>query len=225
MSCLPLNSPESSDSTTENARALEYYKYITENVIARTRGARFTAARLLVLKERTSLMIQAALAVLLIWVSVILLAYPNLDEAATRKIGIISTIASVTILAITLFEYGLGRGLLAAKLHDSSLRATAIMRKLERELAKPQPSLAALEETAKEYEEENILTNVNHSAIDFALHKYSRASSQCAIVDILYRVRSFVAQCLIVILAVSPGLITLAVIVYQAKDLPLLGPR
>jgi hypothetical protein len=131
--------------------------------------------------------------------------------------------ASVAILAITLFEYALGRGLLAAKLHDSALRATALMRKLERELASPQPSLDVLAKTADEYEQENILTNVNHSAFDFTLHKWSRAKSRCGIVNFFYSVRSFFAQLFVVALAVSPGLLTLVVIIYQARDLPFLS--
>ncbi|WP_203226157.1 SLATT domain-containing protein [Rhizobium gallicum] len=204
-------------------KTLEYYQYLTDHVIAGTRGARFTAARLLILKERASLLIQSVLAVLLIWVSVILLAYPGIDETLTRKLGIVSTMSSVAILAITLFEYALGRGLLAAKLHDSSLRATALMRKLERELANPQPSLAVLEQAAEEFEQENILTNVNHSAVDFTLHKYSRAKSESGIANFFYSARSFVAQAIVIALSVSPGLLTLIVIIYQARHLPFLG--
>lgn len=209
--------PESSPKT------LEYYKYLTEQVMSGTRGARFTAARLLMLKERASLLIQSILAILLIWVSVLLLTYPNIDKVLSAKLGIVSTMSSVAILAITLFEYALGRGLLAAKLHDSALRATALMRKLERELAGPSPSLEVLENTANEYEQENILTNVNHSTFDFTIHKWSRAKSKCWVVDLSYRIRSFVAQLLVVGLAVSPGLATLVVILFQARDLPFLG--
>ncbi|WP_139015103.1 SLATT domain-containing protein [Pseudorhizobium pelagicum] len=203
-------------------KTIGYYQYLSERVMAGTRGARFTAARLLIFKERASLVIQSVLAVLLIWVSVILLAYPNIDDAVTRKLGIVSTMASVAILGITLFEYALGRGLLAAKLHDSALRTTVFMRKLERELAKPNPSSAVLEQAAEEYEQENVLTNVNHSAMDFTLHEYSRARSNCWVIEAFFRTRSFFAQASVVALAVSPGLLTLAVIMYQAWDLPFL---
>lgn len=143
------------------------------------------------------------LAILLIWVSVLLLTYPDVSKELSTKLGIVSTMSSVAILAITLFEYALGRGLLASKLHDSSLRATALMRKLERELASPQPSLEALALTAEEYEQENILTNVNHSTFDFTLHKWSRAKSKCGIINLFYRIRSIVAQLVVVGLAVS----------------------
>lgn len=223
MNLAPATTPQTAPNPSPET--VEYYKYLTENVIAGTRGARFTAARLLVLKERASLFIQSVLAVLLIWVSVIFLAYPGIDETLTRKLGVVSTMSSVAILAITLFEYALGRGLLAAKLHDSSLRATAIMRKLERELASPQPSLEVLETTAEEYEQENILTNVNHSAIDFILNKWSRARSNCELANFFYSIRSFTAQAVVVVIAVSPGLITLAAIIYQARDLPFPGIR
>ncbi|MBB4231023.1 SLATT domain-containing protein [Rhizobium mongolense] len=223
MTTTPTSMPTTSPNTPP--KTLEYYQYLTDRVIAGTRGARFTAARLLVLKERASLFIQSVLAVVLIWVSVIFLAYPNIDETITRKLGIVSTMSSVAILAITLFEYALGRGLLAAKLHDSALRATALMRKLERELASPQPSLDILANAAEEYEQENILTNVNHSAVDFTLNTWSRAKSKCRIVNFFYSVRSFVAQATVIALAVSPGLTTLAVIIYQAWDLPYLGMK
>ncbi|MBY3296221.1 SLATT domain-containing protein [Rhizobium laguerreae] len=180
-----------------------------------TRGARFTAARLLVLKERVSLVIQCVLAVLLIGVSIYLLAYPDVDADDARRLGLISTMASVSILAIVLFEYALGRGLLASKLHDSALRATSLMRALERELAAPEPSLTVLAQTAEAYEQENIMTNVNHSAMDFTLHRYSRAKSNWGIVNFFYRARSIVAQAIVVALAVWPGLLTLGVIAYQ----------
>jgi hypothetical protein len=191
--------------------------------MAGTRGARFTAARLLILKERASLVIQSILAVLLIGVSMYLLAYPGIDEENARSLGLISTMSSVAILAITLFEYALGRGLLASKLHDSALRATALMRELERELAAPEPSLKVLALAAEEYEQENILTNVNHSTVDFTLHRYSRAKSDCGLVNLFYRARSFVVQTIVVALAVWPGLLTLIVIVYQARALTFPG--
>ncbi|HEV7246170.1 MAG TPA: SLATT domain-containing protein [Shinella sp.] len=197
------------------AKTLDYYRYLAENVMAGTRGARFTAARLLVLKERVSLVIQCVLTVLLIGVSVYLLAYPGVDETDARRLGLISTMSSVSILAIVLFEYALGRGLLASKLHDSALRATALMRTVERELAASEPSLTVLAQTAEAYEQENILTNVNHSAVDFTLHRYSRAKSKCAPVNFFYQIRSIVAQALVVALAVWPGLLTLGVVGYQ----------
>jgi len=204
-----VNAPEPSE------KSLEYYKYLAENVMSGTRAARFTAARLLVLKERVSLVIQCVLAVLLIGVSVYLLAYPDVDESDARRLGLISTMSSVSILAIVLFEYALGRGLLASKLHDSALRATALMRTVERELAAPEPSLTVLAQTAEAYEQENILTNVNHSAVDFTLSRYSRAKSKHSAINFLYQARSIVAQGLVVALAVWPGLLTLGGIGYQ----------
>ncbi|MGV1904883.1 SLATT domain-containing protein [Agrobacterium cavarae] len=204
---------------------LGYYDYLAKHVIMGTRGARFTAARLLLLKERASLLIQTVLAVLLVWVSVIVLANPDFDAKVTQQLAIVSIIASVAILAITLFEYALGRGLLAAKLHDSSLRATAIMRKIERELVNPQPSLAVLQAAAEEYEQENILTNVNHSSVDFAIYKFSRSKSDREFVNLLYRVRSIAAQGMVVALAVWPGLLTLLVIVTQSWGLPFFNVR
>jgi hypothetical protein len=219
----PNTSDASTNPTAPTAKTLEYYRYLAENVMAGTRGARFTAARLLILKERASLVIQSVLAVLLIGVSVYLLAYPGIDEDNARRLGLISTMSSVAILAITLFEYAIGRGLLASKLHDSALRATALMRELERELAGPEPSLKVLARAAEEYEQENILTNVNHSAVDFTLHRYSRAKSDCGLVNLFYRARSFIAQAIVVVLAVWPGLLTLVVIVYQARALTFPG--
>jgi hypothetical protein len=205
----PLNAPEPAEKT------LDYYKYLAENVMAGTRGARFTAARLLILKERLSLVIQCVLAVLLIGVSVYLLAYPDVNENDERRLGLISTMCSVAILAIVLFEYALGRGLLASKLHDSALRTTALLRAVERELAAPEPSLTVLAQTAYAYEQDNILTNVNHTAVDFTLYRYSRAKSPFGPVSFFYQARSIIAQALVVTLAVWPGLLTLGIIGYQ----------
>jgi len=204
-----MNAPEQAQKT------LDYYKYLAENVMVGTRGARFTAARLLILKERLSLVIQCVLAVLLIGVSVYLLAYPDVNENNARRLALISTMSSVAILAIVLFEYALGRGLLASKLHDSALRTTVLLRTIERELAAPEPSLTVLARTATDYEQENILTNVNHTSVDFTLHRYSRAKSPSGFVNFFYQVRSIVAQVLVVTLAVWPGLLTLGVIGYQ----------
>ena len=68
---------------------------------------------------------------------------------------------------------------------------------------------------AEAYEQENILTNVNHSAMDFKIHKYSRAKSKCGAVNIFYRARSFLTQAWVVAMAVWPGMLTLIVIAYQ----------
>lgn len=204
---------------------LGYYRYLAESVMQSTRGARFTAARLLILKERVSLAIQCVLTVLLIAVSVYLLAYPNVDQSDARALGLISTVSSVSILAIVLFEYALARGLLAAKLHDSALRVTALMRSLERELVAPAPSLEVMSQAAEAYEQENILTNVNHSAVDVKLNAYSRAKSKYRIVNILYLTRSVLAQALVVALAVWPGLLILGVIGYQVFAFVYLGNK
>lgn len=75
--------------------------------------------------------------------------------------------------------------------------------------------MTVLAQTAEAYEQENILTNVNHSAVDFTLHRYSRAKSRCGFVNFFYQARNIVAQTLVVALAVWPGLLTLGEIGYQ----------
>ena len=158
-----------SEADTENAvpnpekvPGAAYYRHLSTSVMFNTRGARFAASQLLVMKERANLFILSTLTIVLIGISVFLLGIPEAaDVQNTRQVGILSAVASVAILAITLFDYAIGRGLLAAKLHENSLQITRIMRQVERELERPAPSLENLEKYASEYEELNIATGVN----------------------------------------------------------------
>ncbi len=197
-----------------------YYRHLSTSVMFNTRGARFAASQLLVMKERASLFILSTLTIVLIGISVFLLGIPEAaDVQTTRQVGILSAVASVAILAITLFDYAMGRGLLAAKLHENSLQITRIMRLVERELERPVPSLENLEKYASEYEELNIATGVNHSSIDFMLFKMSRRSSECWAENFVWRVYSFVAHTFVITFAVLPGLVTLIGVLIYARGL------
>lgn len=214
------NKPENIIDSKEVAdpnKGVEYYKYIASVVLPGTRGSRFKAAQLLVLKERASLFILSVLTIFLIGMSVTLLAAPNaVSGETTTSIGVLSTVASVAVLALTLFDYAFGRGLLAAKLHDSSLRVTELMRCMERELARDNPSIETLERLAEQYEKENISTNVNHTPLDFSIYKISRLKSDYILLNFLYRAYGILAQFVVVAFSVAPGLVTLICVVAYA---------
>lgn len=208
------------EEVVDSNKGVEYYKYLASVVLPGTRGARFKAAQLLVLKERASLFILSVLTIFLIGMAVALLAGPStVSEDTTKSIGVLSTVASVAVLALTLFDYAFGRGLLASKLHDSSLRVTELMRYMERELAKENPSIEALERLAEQYEKENISTNVNHAPLDFTLYKISRLKSDYIRINFFYRAYGILAQSFVVAFSVAPGLVTLICVTAYAYKL------
>lgn len=153
---------------------IEYYEHLA-SVMFSTRGARFTAAHLLTQRERFSVATLALLSIFLISVSVISLSSQGtVSGDAAKFFGSLSIIASVWILVITLFDYALGRGVLAHRLHQNAIRITKLMRELERELVKASPDIERLRNLAAQYEEEIADTEVNHSPSDYKMHLFSR---------------------------------------------------
>lgn len=216
--CDPIK--DTANKTSEAVPGEAYYRHLSSSVMFNTRGARFAASQLLMMKERASLFILSTLTIVLIGISVFLLGIPEAaDVQTTRQVGIVSAVASVAILAITLFDYAMGRGLLAAKLHENSLQITRVMREIERELEKPTPSLETLERCAREYEDLNISTGVNHSSIDFSLFKMSRRPTKHWAGRFAGRLWSFIAHASVVAFAVLPGLATLIVVLIYAHAL------
>lgn len=210
----------SAEKGPEDRTMIGYYTYLSGSIMQRTRGARFVASQLLVMKERGSLLILAILTIFLIAISLLLLIQPDaLDAAKSRQVGVLSIVSSVTILAITIFDYALARGLLAAKLHDSSLRITEIMREMERELVKEKPSYDVLERLAASYELENKSTNVNHSNFDFFIYTLTRKRSGYFLLNIVIQIFNAFVQLLAVSLSISPGIVVLLGVFFYAYRL------
>tara|TARA_R110002049_G_scaffold221114_2_gene392593 strand:+ start:180 stop:881 length:702 start_codon:yes stop_codon:yes gene_type:complete len=153
----------------------EYYHNLTL-IMQKTCGARFMASEILKKKEVISLGMLSALSINIILLSMLLMVWGDKFSGEKVKIfGIILSMASIAVLVISIFEYAIGRGVLADKLHGNALSITKIMRTLERELKRETPNSAVLEDCAAKYEEINIETRVNHSSEHYDLFIRQRA--------------------------------------------------
>ncbi len=188
---------------------LEYFRHLCK-IMQKTRGARFAASQLLVMKERASLLVLALLSMFLIGLSVLLIADPSIADAdRLRSIGVVSVVASIAILTLTIFDYALGRGVVAEKLHENALLITETMRELERELAKAAPDLDTLHKCAAAYEKLNISTNINHGAMDYSVYLSGRRTSDWALVNLCFIIHNNLLRVAVVGYSVLPGIITL----------------
>lgn len=189
----------------------DYYMNLVK-IMLNTRGTRFTSAQLLTVRDRFSVATLAVLSIFLIGVSVILLASPDaMGTSGAKFFGALSVIASVWILVITLFDYALGRGLLAHRLHQNPIKITKIARIMERELAKPSPDMSVMRQMAERYEDENAETEVNHSPSDYKIYLYSRQKPTGAVTAVLYPIRNFLFSALIFCVSVPSNLLVLIV--------------
>jgi hypothetical protein len=188
---------------------LEYFHYLS-GIMQKTRGARFAGSQLLVMKERASLLILALLSIFLIGLSVLLIADPSIvDVDRVRSIGVVSVVASISILTLTIFDYALARGIVAEKLHENALLITEKMRELERELAKAAPNLDTLHKCADDYEKLNISTNVNHGTMDYSVYLSGRRTSDCVLLNLWFFFYKNLLRVVLVGYSVLPGIITL----------------
>jgi hypothetical protein len=146
---------------------LEYYRNLAQ-VMLKTRGARFTAASSLGVRERWSIGTTSLLTVFILSWSVFLVADPDaFSTPDVRFFGALSIISSVAVLTLTLLDYALGRTVRAEKLQQSALQISLIMRALERELCSDTPDIAAMRRLAIEYETAVAETQLNHAPSDF----------------------------------------------------------
>lgn len=204
----------SSNSIILSDKEIDYFTYIC-SIMQRTRGARFGASQLLIIKERASLFSLSVLSVILISTSVYLIALPSsVVSDQTQRIGVVSVIASVAILVISIFDYALGRGLSAAKLHENALIITRIMRGIERELLKSDPDKSLLYSLASDYEQLNIETSINHTSFDASLYDVSRMSSDNIAINAMMRLIYHSMRWTAVIFSVSPGVAALFGVVW-----------
>jgi hypothetical protein len=191
---------------------LEYYRYLV-GIMLKTRGTRFTAAQLLIVRDRFSVATLAILSIFLIAVSVISLTVPDLVEGYGRKFfGALSIIASVWILVITLFDYALARGLLAHRLHQNAIRITKLVREMERELEKDSPDMDLVRSLAKRYEDENAETEVNHSPSDYKIYIYSRQKPTGWFTRVICPVRNLLFSMLVFCISVPSNLLVILVV-------------
>lgn len=144
-----------------------YYRHLA-TIMHSTRGARFTAASSLGLRERWSVATTAFLSVFILAWSVFLIAQPqSFDAQATRFFAGLSIVASVSVLVLSLLDYAYGRAVRAEKLQENALQISILMRRLERELCSSTPDLNVMREIADRYENDLAHTQVNHSPADY----------------------------------------------------------
>lgn len=190
----------------------DYYTNLV-NIMLNTRGTRFTSAQLLTVRDRFSVATLAILSIFLIAVSVVSLVAPDaVGTSGAKYFGALSVVASVWILVITLFDYALGRGVLAHRLHQNAIKITKIARAMERELAKASPDVEALRQLAERYEDENAETEVNHSPSDYKIYLHSRQKPTGRVTAVLYPVRNFLFSALIFCVSVPSNILVLLVV-------------
>jgi len=144
-------------------------------IMNKTRGSRFNAASSLRIRERLSVATIAFLSVYVLAWAIFALGYPEVfDSNHARFYSAVSAIASVALLALSLMDFALGRGVKAERLEQNALEITVIMRALERELDLPTPGRKVLEGLARQYEELNAKTQTNHSESDHVRWVISR---------------------------------------------------
>jgi hypothetical protein len=115
-------------------------------------------------------------------------------------------------LVIILFDYALGRGLLAHQLHQNAIRITKLAREMERELEKSSPDVDLIRSLAKRYEEENAETEVNHSPSDYKIYMYSRQKPTGWLTNFVYPVRNLLFSTLVFCASVPANLLVLLVV-------------
>lgn len=190
----------------------DYYTNLVK-IMLDTRGTRFTSAQLLTVRDRFSVATLAILSIFLIGVSVVSLVSPDtMGSSGAKFFGALSVVASVWILVITLFDYALGRGLLAYRLHQNAIKITKIARAIERELAQPSPNMQLIREMAERYEDENAETEVNHSPSDYKIYRYSRQKPKGVFTAVLYPIRNFLFSSLIFCISVPSNILVLLVV-------------
>lgn len=193
-------------------KELDYYNHLAK-IMLKTRGTRFTAAQLLVNRDRFSVATLAILSIFLISISVTFVAVPDIiSRGGGIYFSVLSIISSVWILVITLFDYALGRSLLAYRLHQNAIRITKLVRELERELEKDSPDMELIRTIAKRYEEENAETEVNHSSSDYKIYIYSRQTASNCFMRTVLSIRNFSFYVIVFCASVPSNLLVLLVV-------------
>jgi hypothetical protein len=189
-----------------------YYRNLT-GIMLTTRGTRFTAATSLTFRDRFSIVTVALLSVYLIGLSVVLLAAPeSIGSEGAKFFSILSIVASIWILVISLFDYALGRGVLAHRLQQNAIRITLIAREMERELEKVSPDFEQLRLLAARYEQEVAETQVNHSTSDYKMYMFSRQKASGPLGATILSGRNLLYSILVFCWSVPADLIVLVIV-------------
>jgi hypothetical protein len=191
---------------------VDYYRNLV-GIMLKTSGTRFTAAQNLVIRDRFSVATLSILSIFLVAVSVVSLASPEVLRADGAKFfGALSVVASVWILVITLFDYALGRSLMALRLHQNAIRIQKRLRAMEREIEKAAPDMDILRKFASEYEDDIAETEVNHSPSDYKIYQFSKQEPTGWLTAIWFPIRNSAFSGLVFCASVPSNLIVLAIV-------------
>lgn len=163
-----------------------YYTHLV-GIMLTTRGVRFSVAESEQRKEKFSIATIALLSVYLAGWSLAGSLFPEMfSSIQARALNLISVVASVSLLVISLFDFAAGRSVYAEKMLQNAFTITGILRETERELAKADPDYSSISKLAARYEEVVHSVGVNHTSRDFKLWKLQKekASSRSQAVRI-----------------------------------------
>jgi hypothetical protein len=150
------------------------------------------AASALANRNLLSVITISVLTLYLIGWSIASLTYPDILTANHgRFFNLVSTLASVALLVLSIMDYALERAQKAEKLQQNALHISTLMRKMERELASPTPDIDNLKGIASAYEEAVTKTHINHSPMDDTRWRYNNAGSKNVLLNTLFLIRSF----------------------------------
>lgn len=154
---------------TEKTDERGYYEHLV-GIMLTTRGVRFAVAESEQRKEMFSISTIAMLSVYLAGWSLTASFFPDfLTSFQTRALSLISVVASVSLLVISLFDFAAGRSVYAEKMLQNAFSITEILREAERELAKETPDFSKLSRIASDYEAKISGVGVNHTSKDYRL--------------------------------------------------------
>lgn len=152
----------------------EYYEHFVK-IMLQTRGVRFSVAELEKKKERNSIITIAFLSVYLTMWSLLVILFPDkFTSGGLKALSLVSSVASISLLVISLFDYAAGRSVFAEKMLQNAFSITAILREMERILATQNPNYQKLSELAGRYEEIIVGAGVNHDSSHFRLWKFEK---------------------------------------------------
>tara|TARA_R110000737_G_scaffold127218_3_gene159742 strand:+ start:2039 stop:2668 length:630 start_codon:yes stop_codon:yes gene_type:complete len=163
---------------TDDTDERSYYTHLV-GIMLQTRGVRFSVAESEQKKEKFSIATIALLSVYLAGWSLTASLFPEIfSSLQARAISLISVVASVSLLVMSLFDFAAGRSVYAEKMLQNAFSITGILREAERELAKAQPNYANISKLAAQYEASVHGVGVNHTSEDYKLWKLQRSSSK-----------------------------------------------
>ncbi|UWR80526.1 SLATT domain-containing protein [Phaeobacter inhibens] len=154
-----------------------YYAHLV-GIMLTTRGVRFSVAESEQRKEKFSIATIALLSVYLAGWSLAGSLFPEMfSSLQARALNLISVVASVSLLVISLFDFAAGRSVYAEKMLQNAFTITGILRETERELAKEDPDYSIISKLAARYEEVVHGVGVNHTSQDFKLWKLQKENA------------------------------------------------